>query len=162
MSTAKAIVLIKIKNHNYKKITLLAMTLLWLSLCSIAWYLVVTQFEVFQLKARQKEGLTLLNSAYVAMKATESEQVHFVFDEMANRSGFNPNGKLHYTVHFSEITLTNDDLRLTPKTLLPYVTKNRFRILAIGKNITDGKHDLCSVDNEKKITCILIDSKMTP
>ena len=54
------------------------------------------QYRSFQSKARQKEGLTLLNSFYVAAKATEAEQGIFAGNLVG--TGFNPAGRLHYRV----------------------------------------------------------------
>ena len=56
----------------------------------------IPQYQAFQSKARQKEGLTLLNSFYVAAKATEAEQgaTPGNFEAM----GFNPAGQVHYRI----------------------------------------------------------------
>lgn len=56
----------------------------------------IPQYQSFQSKARQKEGLTLLNSFYVAAKATEAEQG--IFPGNLVGTGFNPAGQLHYRV----------------------------------------------------------------
>lgn len=56
----------------------------------------IPQYQSFQAKARQKEGLTLLNSFYVAAKATEAEQG--IIPGNLVGTGFNPSGRLHYRV----------------------------------------------------------------
>lgn len=56
----------------------------------------IPQYQSFQARARQKEGLTLLNSYYVAAKATEAEHGLFYGNFVA--TGFNPAGQIHYRV----------------------------------------------------------------
>jgi len=56
----------------------------------------VPQYESFQAKARQKEGLTMLNAFYAAAKAVEGEYGWFPGNHVA--TGFNPAGQLHYRV----------------------------------------------------------------
>lgn len=56
----------------------------------------IPQYQSFQSKARQKEGLSLLNSFYVATKATEAEQGATPGNFEA--IGFNPAGQVHYRI----------------------------------------------------------------
>lgn len=56
----------------------------------------IPQYSAFQAKARQKEGLALLNSYYTASKATEAD-AGFAFGNFV-AIGFAPSGVVHYRV----------------------------------------------------------------
>ncbi len=81
-----------LKNKGFSLIELMVVVAIIAILASFA----IPQYQSFQSKARQKEGLTLLNSFYVAAKATEAEQGAFPGNFVG--SGFNPAGQLHYRV----------------------------------------------------------------
>ncbi|MCC6137669.1 MAG: pilin, partial [Bdellovibrionaceae bacterium] len=57
-------------NKGFSLIELMVVVAIIAILASFA----IPQYQSFQSKARQKEGLTMLNSFYVAAKATEAEQ----------------------------------------------------------------------------------------
>lgn len=79
-------------NKGFSLIELMVVVAIIAILASFA----IPQYQSFQSKARQKEGLTLLNSFYVAAKATEAEQgaIPGNFEAM----GFNPAGQVHYRI----------------------------------------------------------------
>lgn len=83
---------ILISNKGFSLIELMVVVAIIAILASFA----IPQYQSFQAKARQKEGLTLLNSFYVAAKATEAEQG--IFPGNLVGTGFNPAGQLHYRV----------------------------------------------------------------
>ncbi|MCB9073534.1 MAG: prepilin-type N-terminal cleavage/methylation domain-containing protein [Bdellovibrionaceae bacterium] len=56
----------------------------------------IPQYQSFQSKARQKEGMTLLNSYYVAAMATQAEMG--VLPGNFVGTGFNPAGQVHYRI----------------------------------------------------------------
>lgn len=79
-------------NKGFSLIELMVVVAIIAILASFA----IPQYQTFQAKARQKEGLTLLNSYYVAAKATEAESGLFYGNFVA--TGFNPAGQVHYRV----------------------------------------------------------------
>lgn len=56
----------------------------------------IPQYQSFQAKARQKEGVSLLSSYYTGIKATEAD-VGVLYSNFVT-NGFNPTGQLHYRV----------------------------------------------------------------
>lgn len=81
-----------LNNKGFSLIELMVVVAIIAILASFA----IPQYQTFQSKARQKEGLTMLNSFYVAAKATEAEQGATPGNFEA--IGFNPAGQLHYRV----------------------------------------------------------------
>lgn len=82
----------KLNKKGFSLIELMVVVAIIAILASFA----IPQYQSFQAKARQKEGLTLLNSYYVAAKATEAEQGFFPGN--FEGTGFNPAGQIHYRV----------------------------------------------------------------
>ncbi len=82
----------KLNKKGFSLIELMVVVAIIAILASFA----IPQYQSFQAKARQKEGLTLLNSYYVAAKATEAEMGFFPGNFEA--TGFNPAGQIHYRV----------------------------------------------------------------
>ena len=79
-------------NKGFSLIELMVVVAIIAILASFA----IPQYQNFQSKARQKEGLTLLNSYFVAARATEAESGLHHGNFVA--IGFNPTGQLHYRV----------------------------------------------------------------
>lgn len=111
------------------------------------------QYEEFQLKARSKEGLTLLNSAYVAMKATSAE-TNF-FPSTLEESGFDPIGRTNYRIYASEDKLESRIRSIIPKDYLPFAQRDNFRLVAAAELSQDVFH-LCKVDANKALACLWI------
>lgn len=84
--------IMKIKNEGFSLIELMVVVAIIAILASFA----IPQYQSFQARARQKEGLTLLNSYYVAAKATEAEMG--VLPGNFVGIGFNPAGQIHYRI----------------------------------------------------------------
>jgi type IV pilus assembly protein PilA len=82
----------KLKQKGFSLIELMVVVAIIAILASFA----IPQYNSFQSKARQKEGLTLLNSFYTAAKATEAE----IGWNPGNFEaiGFNPAGQVHFRV----------------------------------------------------------------
>lgn len=79
-------------NKGFSLIELMVVVAIIAILASFA----IPQYQSFQAKARQKEGVTLLGGFYTAAQATQAE-INF-YPGNFRAMGFNPAGQLHYRI----------------------------------------------------------------
>lgn len=79
-------------NRGFSLIELMVVVAIIAILASFA----IPQYQLFQAKARQKEGLTLLGSYFTAAQATFAEIGAFPGNFVS--TGFAPSGQVHYRV----------------------------------------------------------------
>lgn len=79
-------------NRGFSLIELMVVVAIIAILASFA----IPQYQLFQAKARQKEGLTLLGSYFTAAQATFAELGSFPGNFVS--TGFAPTGQVHYRV----------------------------------------------------------------
>lgn len=85
-------------NRGFSLIELMVVVAIIAILASFA----IPQYQLFQAKARQKEGLTLLGSYFTAAQATFAEIGKFPGNFVS--SGFAPTGTLHYRLRTADNT----------------------------------------------------------
>lgn len=125
----------------------------FLLIFGIPGFYIAKNYSSFQEKARAKEGLTLLNSYYVAAKATEAEQG--VFPGSLRGAGFNPAGELHYKIYESSEEIPENIKWFIPASFFPYQGKDNFKILT-SSEISKNKYHLCTLDSKKTLSCIFV------
>lgn len=86
---------VKMKSLNQKGFSLIELMVV-VAIIAILASFAIPQYQSFQAKSRQKEGMTLVNSFFVAAKATEAESGTLWGNFVS--LGFSPTGLLHYRV----------------------------------------------------------------
>jgi hypothetical protein len=123
-------------------------------------------YSDFQERAREKEGLTLLNSFFVAIKATTAEYGSLeafseknpvtTREELLAAIGFALRGQMHYQIYVFPQEIPEPLSSRLPTDFQPFYSPPKYRAIAVSINKNLRKATVFKKENDSSITKIII------
>ena len=109
-------------------------------------------------KAKEKEGLSMLNSIYVWSKATENEVLDYIssgYEEFSLENQVKEMNEYsgHYRIHINTNTMSANLKKKIPQKFHPFVEKKRFMIITVRRDTERAQYHCCALDQNKNIMC---------